>query len=67
VLRTREDLDWIIQRLQELAHEQRTDELARALKLAVTGPVPDTETEEPDLPQRRSRAEAESERDAGPA
>jgi len=67
VLRTREDLDWIIRRLHELAREQRTDELARALKLAVTGPVPDTETEEPDLPQRRSRAEAESERDAGPA
>jgi FlaA1/EpsC-like NDP-sugar epimerase len=67
VLRTREDLDWIIRRLQELAREQRTDELARALKLAVTGPVPDTETEEPDLPQRRSRTEAESERDAGPA
>jgi len=53
------DLDWTIERLRELAKEQRSDELVRVLKLAVTAPAA-AHGDEPTLTvPRRKEAEAE--------
>jgi len=38
-----EDLAWIVERLDALAHEGKSDELVRALRTAVQGPTPATE------------------------
>jgi FlaA1/EpsC-like NDP-sugar epimerase len=43
-----EDLAWIVERLERLAREGRSDELVRALKNAVQGPA--EQTEEPRVP-----------------
>ena len=47
-----EDLDWTVNRLEELAREGRTDELVRALKTAA-GDHPPHAPEEPRIPRRR--------------
>jgi FlaA1/EpsC-like NDP-sugar epimerase len=49
---TREDLDWTIERLSQLAREGRGDELEKALKQAVRDPGP-TPADEP--PARRAK------------
>ncbi|TMG39548.1 MAG: polysaccharide biosynthesis protein [Chloroflexi bacterium] len=43
-----EDLAWTVERLQQLAHEGKSDELVRVLKHAVQGPA--EPAEEPDVP-----------------
>jgi len=43
-----EDLAWTVERLQQLAHEGKSDELVRVLKNAVQGPA--EPAEEPDVP-----------------
>jgi FlaA1/EpsC-like NDP-sugar epimerase len=48
-----EDLEWTVNRLGELAHEGRADDLIRALKTAA-GDIPTRRTEEPRV-ERRSK------------
>ena len=57
-----ENLAWIVERLERLAHEGRSDELVRALKLAVQEheeqveePGPPVEAEHP-APQEQENA-----------
>jgi len=53
---SREDLDWTIEHLSELAREGRKDELEKALKKAVRDPGPVRSVDEP-APRRGKRSE----------
>lgn len=50
-----EDLAWIVERVDRLAHEGKTDELVRALKTAVQSHA--EAVEEPDVPGAQDRAQ----------
>jgi len=56
-----EDLAWIVQRLERMAREGKSDELLRALKNAVQGPA--EPVEEPDMPSTADERQVDKRRE----
>ena len=58
---TEDDLAWLVERMEQLAHEARSDELVRVLKNAALGHR--VRAEEPDLPPIRDSQQVDSPRE----